>query len=79
MPTGPIAACVPNVSEGRDPARLRRFRAAAGAVPGAILADLHADPDHHRAVFTILGPPPAVGAAASTAAAAPRNENTERW
>jgi glutamate formiminotransferase len=27
------------------------------------LANVHTDPDHHRSVFTILGPPPAVEAA----------------
>jgi glutamate formiminotransferase len=62
--TTPIVECVPNVSEGRDPARLARLAAAVGATPGVTLADVHADPDHHRSVFTFLGPPAAVGAAA---------------
>jgi glutamate formiminotransferase / 5-formyltetrahydrofolate cyclo-ligase len=61
---GPIVECVPNVSEGRDRARLARFAAAVTATPGVHLADLHADPDHHRSVFTVLGPPAAVAAAA---------------
>jgi len=56
--------CVPNVSEGRDAARLARFAAAVRATPGVTLADVHADPDHHRAVFTFLGDPAAVAAAA---------------
>src|SRR5437764_12570517 len=34
------------------------------ATPGATLADVHADADHHRAVFTCLGDPDAVAAAA---------------
>jgi glutamate formiminotransferase len=34
------------------------------AVPEARLADVHSDPDHHRAVFSVLGPPPAVERAA---------------
>jgi glutamate formiminotransferase len=55
--------CVPNVSEGRDAARLTRFAAAVRATPSATLADVHADPDHHRAVFTFLGEPAAVAAA----------------
>jgi len=55
---------VPNVSEGRDPARLRRLRAVLAAAPGIALANVHADPDHHRSVFTFLGPPDAVAAAA---------------
>ncbi len=64
MVPGPIVECVPNVSEGRDPARLARFAAAVAAIPGVRLADVHADPDHHRSVFTFLGPPAAVTAAA---------------
>ncbi len=56
--------CVPNVSEGRDGARLARFAAAVTATPGVTLAGVHADPDHHRSVFTFLGPPAAVAAAA---------------
>ena len=64
MIAGPIVECVPNVSEGRDPARLARFATAVTATPGVQLADVHADPDHHRSVFTFLGPPAAVAAAA---------------
>jgi glutamate formiminotransferase len=62
--------CVPNVSEGRDAARLGRLAETVAATPGVRLADLHADPDHHRAVFTFLGPPAAVSAAALALAAA---------
>jgi glutamate formiminotransferase len=61
--------CVPNVSEGRDRTRLDRFAAAVGSVPGVRLAGVHADPDHHRSVFTFLGSPPAVAAAALALAA----------
>ena len=43
--------CVVNVSEGRDGELLDALSAAAG---GALL-DRHADPDHHRAVFTLAG------------------------
>ena len=64
MSAGPLVECVPNVSEGRDPARLARFAAAVTTSPGVRLADVHADPDHHRSVFTFLGPPAAVAAAA---------------
>ena len=64
MTPGPIVECVPNVSEGRDGARLARFAAAVTATPGVTLAGVHADPDHHRSVFTFLGPPAAVAAAA---------------
>jgi glutamate formiminotransferase len=58
------------VSEGRD---LRAVEALAGAVrrvPGVTLADVHADPDHHRSVFTFLGSPQAVEEAALALAAA---------
>lgn len=43
--------CVVNVSEGRDPGILD---ALARSVRGELL-DIHADPDHHRSVFTLLG------------------------
>jgi glutamate formiminotransferase / 5-formyltetrahydrofolate cyclo-ligase len=39
-------------------------------VSGARLADVHADPDHHRSVFTFLGAPQAVEEAALALAAA---------
>lgn len=58
---------VPNVSEGRDHAALGALAAAFG--PG--LLDVHSDPDHHRAVFTLAGRPgelwPRVLAGARTA------------
>ena len=41
--------CVANVSEGRDHAVLRAIAEACGAE----LLDVHADVDHHRAVFTL--------------------------
>ena len=59
-----IVECVPNVSEGRDQARLVRVAAAVRATPGVTLADVHADPDHHRSVFTFLGEPATVAAGA---------------
>jgi glutamate formiminotransferase/glutamate formiminotransferase/formiminotetrahydrofolate cyclodeaminase len=44
---------VPNVSEGRDAGTIERIgRAFAGR-----LLDVHADPDHHRSVFTLAGEP----------------------
>lgn len=53
---GPLIECVPNVSEGRDAGVIRRL---ADAIEGggARLLDVHSDVDHHRSVFTILGPP----------------------
>jgi glutamate formiminotransferase len=61
---------VPNVSEGRNPRAIEAIAQAVRAVPGARLADVHADPDHNRSVFTFLGPPRAVEEAALGLAAA---------
>lgn len=60
----PIVECVPNVSEGRDPAVLAACRAAIEA--GTRVHLLHEDvgPDAHRTVFTFAGAPEAVGDAA---------------
>ena len=59
-----VLECVVNISEGRDPARLADLAACAGDD----LLDLHRDPDHHRAVLTLLGEdaPRAVAAEAVT-------------
>lgn len=46
---------VPNVSEGRDFAALDRLQESLG--DEVVLLDRHTDVDHHRAVFTIAGPP----------------------
>jgi len=46
-----VLECVVNISEGRDRARLSALRRAAGPT----LIDMHADPDHHRSVFTLAG------------------------
>jgi glutamate formiminotransferase/glutamate formiminotransferase/formiminotetrahydrofolate cyclodeaminase len=48
---------VPNVSEGRDPAALEAIGAAFSDSGAARLLDRHADPDHHRAVYTLAGQP----------------------
>jgi glutamate formiminotransferase len=60
----PLIECVPNVSEGRDRALIERLAATLGGQPGVTLMNVHADPDHHRSVFSFLGPPAAVEAAA---------------
>ncbi len=57
----PVLECVPNVSEGR---RQEVIDALAAAADDSLL-DVHADPDHHRSVFTLAGP----GARDSEAAA----------
>jgi glutamate formiminotransferase / 5-formyltetrahydrofolate cyclo-ligase len=58
-----ILQCVPNMSEGRDPAFLQEVRAVLARFPVKTL-DLSADKDHHRADVTFLGDPEAVEAAA---------------
>jgi glutamate formiminotransferase len=45
---------VPNVSEGRDARTLDAIEHAFSGA-GARVLDVHADPDHHRAVFTLDG------------------------
>ena len=52
------------MSEGRDARVIERIAGAVRSVPGVKLADIHVDPDHHRSVFTFLGSPQAVEAAA---------------
>ena len=44
---------VPNFSEGRDRATIDAIGAALGA--HANLLDVHADEDHNRSVFTLVG------------------------
>jgi glutamate formiminotransferase/glutamate formiminotransferase/formiminotetrahydrofolate cyclodeaminase len=48
---GEVLECVVNVSEGRDTSLLRLLALACGEC----LLDLHADPYHHRSVFTLAG------------------------
>lgn len=55
MSDGPLLA-IPNVSEGRDPAVIDAI-GQAFASGGARLLDVHADPDHHRSVYTLAGGP----------------------
>ncbi len=45
------------MSEGRDGAALEAIGGAYAGAPGACLLDVHADPDHHRAVFTLAAAP----------------------
>jgi glutamate formiminotransferase len=51
-----VLECVVNVSEGRRADVVERLAAACGAA----LLDVHADPDHHRSVFTIAAADPLV-------------------
>lgn len=53
--SAPLFEAVPNFSEGRDPAKVARIAAAARAVPGVHILDLHSDADHNRSVLTFAG------------------------
>jgi glutamate formiminotransferase len=53
---GPVLECVVNISEGRDADVLAELSQAAGPS----LLDRHTDPAHHRSVFTLAGPLPAL-------------------
>ena len=57
---GETLLCEPNVSEGRDPARIERLCAAVTSTEGVRLLHRSADPDHHRMVLAYVGAPAAV-------------------
>lgn len=63
----PLVECVPNFSEGRDPATIEQLRAAISAVPGVQLLDVQTDASHNRSVFTFVAPPAAALEAAFAA------------
>jgi glutamate formiminotransferase len=65
--TAPILEAVPNFSEGRDLTVVRTIVEAMRA-SGAEVLDWSADPDHHRSVVTVIGPPESVEEAAFAAA-----------
>ena len=65
----PLIQCVPNYSEGRDPAIIAAIVDSVRQTSGVRLADWSADPDHNRLVVTFVGPPDAVRAAALASAA----------
>src|SRR5271167_668107 len=59
-----LIECVPNFSEGRDPAKVDAIVAAMSSVPGVYVLDREMDADHHRSVVTLAGEPDAVAEAA---------------
>jgi glutamate formiminotransferase len=59
-----LIECVPNFSEGRDPAKIDAIVQAILAVPDVVLLDRESDADHNRSVLTFVGPPAAVADAA---------------
>jgi glutamate formiminotransferase/formiminotetrahydrofolate cyclodeaminase len=59
-----LIECVPNFSEGRDPAKVEALVAVMGGVPGVFVLDREMDADHNRCVITLAGEPDAVAEAA---------------
>src|SRR5712664_3524042 len=59
-----LIECVPNFSEGRDPAKVDALVQAMCCVPGVYVLDREMDADHNRCVITLAGDPEAVGEAA---------------
>jgi glutamate formiminotransferase len=55
-----LIECVPNFSEGRDPAKVDAIVAAMSAVAGVYVLDKEMDADHNRSVVTLAGDPDAV-------------------
>jgi glutamate formiminotransferase / formiminotetrahydrofolate cyclodeaminase len=59
-----LIECVPNFSEGRDPAKVEAIVASMSGVPGVYVLDKEMDADHNRCVVTLAGAPDAVAEAA---------------
>ena len=59
-----LIECVPNFSEGRDPAKVDAIVSAMSTVPGVYVLDREMDADHNRCVITLAGEPDAVAEAA---------------
>src|SRR5229473_2850668 len=55
-----LIECVPNFSEGRDPAKVDAIVGAMSSVPGVYVLDREMDADHNRCVITLAGEPDAV-------------------
>ncbi|HTO86563.1 MAG TPA: glutamate formimidoyltransferase [Thermoanaerobaculia bacterium] len=58
-----VIECVPNISEGRDLARVEAIAAAVRTIPGARLLNVSSDASHNRSVLTLVGDADAVRAA----------------
>src|SRR5579859_578438 len=59
-----LIECVPNFSEGRDPAKVDAIASAMSSVSGVYILDREMDADHNRCVITLAGEPDAVAEAA---------------
>ncbi|MBE3519703.1 MAG: glutamate formimidoyltransferase [Firmicutes bacterium] len=60
----PLVECVPNFSEGRNPAVVAEIVSSIKSVPGVTVLDFSSDPSHNRSVVTFAGEPDAVEEAA---------------
>src|ERR1700676_4832092 len=58
-----LIECVPNFSEGRDPAKVDAIVSAMSSVPGVYVLDREMDEDHNRSVISVAGEPDAVAEA----------------
>jgi glutamate formiminotransferase/formiminotetrahydrofolate cyclodeaminase len=70
MPLPPVLECVPNFSEGRDPAVIGAIRDRIAGVAGVRVLSVEPGRDTNRTVVTFVGPPDAVVEAAFRGAAA---------
>ncbi len=59
MNSKPIVECVPNISEGRDKAKIERIASVVRTVPGVKLLDVDPNGDYNRCVITYAGEPQA--------------------
>ncbi|MFI5091898.1 MAG: glutamate formimidoyltransferase [Candidatus Acidiferrum sp.] len=59
-----LIECVPNFSEGRDPAKVDAIVSAMSSVSGVYVLDREMDADHNRCVITLAGEPNPVAEAA---------------
>ena len=64
MAETPLLECIPNFSEGRDPAAIRRLTEAIESVEEVALLDVDPGRGTNRTVITFVGPPDAVVEAA---------------
>ena len=55
-----LVECVPNISEGRDAAKIKQVTDAIAAVPGVSVLDVDPGADTNRTVITFVGEPEAV-------------------
>src|SRR5260221_5016131 len=70
-----LIECVPNFSEGRDPAKVETLVNVMSSVPGVYVLDREMDADHNRCVITLAGETDHVGGAADLRAGKTKEMN----